>query len=64
MNGDHELIRIIDRVRVELAYTRASLHTYMGDDALTNEIGTLISRCNDTAKQAENLVAKIRERLK
>ena len=64
MNGDLELIRIMDRARIELVYTRASLHQFLRDsEPLNNEIGVLISRCNDTIREADLLITQVRERL-
>lgn len=63
MNGDHELIRVIDRARIELVYTRAALHTHLSEqEPLSNEIGGLISKCNDAIKEADTLITKIRAR--
>lgn len=63
MNGDHELIRVIDRARIELVYTRAALHTHItASEPLTNEIGALISKCNDAIKEADSLISQIRAR--
>ncbi len=64
MNGDHELLRILDRARIELVYTRASLHTYIGEaEPLTSEIGVMISRCNDAVSQTDELISKVRDRI-
>lgn len=64
MNGDHELLRILDRARIELVYTRASLHTYISEgEPLTSEIGVMISRCNDSISQADELITRVRERI-
>jgi len=64
MNGDHELIRIVDRARIELVYTRASLHNYLhAEEPLSSEIGALISRCNDAVKEADTLIGKVRDRI-
>ena len=63
MNGDLELIRIIDRARIELVYTRASLHQFMRDvEPLNTDIGVLISKCNDTIREADLLITQVRER--
>lgn len=64
MRNDHELIWVIDRVRIELSYTRASLRQYIGEDEpLSNELGALVSRCNDASHEADMLMTRIRERM-
>ena len=64
MKNDHELIWVIDRVRIELSYARASLRNFIEEDEpLTNELGALISRCNDATHEADILITRVRERV-
>lgn len=70
MQNDIELRRVVERVRVELVYTRAALRTYLPIAAsvkpvpvetqeIVNSVGAMISRINDTMKEADDLLTKL-----
>lgn len=64
MRNDHELIWLLDRTRIELSYTRASLRQFIGEDEpLANELGALISRCNDATREADKIITRVRARM-
>ncbi len=70
MTDNAELRRIVERVRIELAYTRASLGQFLtmadpgrptdADETRINSVGVLRSRCSDAIKACENLLEKIK----
>ena len=65
-----ELKYVVERVRIELAYTRASLRPFMrmadpgrptdDDETRINSVGNLVSKINDTIKEADDLLTKIK----
>jgi hypothetical protein len=70
MQNDIELRRVVERVRVELAYTRAALRTFLPSAAsvapmpvetqlIVNSVGAMVSRINDTIKEADDLLTKL-----
>lgn len=65
-----ELRYVVERVRVELMYTRASLRPFMAmadpgrptdeENLRINSVGNLMSKINDTLKEAEDLLTKFK----
>jgi hypothetical protein len=64
-----ELLRIVDRVRIELVYTRSALRNFVPlRNAMSEEdraeflnlTGAVVSRCNDTISEVEKLIAEIK----
>lgn len=62
MPTKEDLLYMVERARLELTYSRASLRQFQRvDDADTvASVGALISKMNDTIKEAENLLTKLR----
>lgn len=55
-----EILRVVERARIELLYTRSILRTCIDDPELGNDVSTMLSRCSDAIGEAELLIAKIR----
>lgn len=65
-----ELRYVVERVRVELMYTRASLRPFMAmlkpgqpsdaEEMRIKTVGNLLSKINDTIKEADDLLTKIK----
>lgn len=65
-----ELLRIVERARIELVYARAAMRRFipplkpgdpdLADESIINSVGVTISKINDTIREAENLITKIR----
>jgi len=65
-----ELKYVVERVRIELSYTRASLRPFMrvadpgrptiADELRINSVGNLVSKINDTLKEADNLLTELK----
>lgn len=65
-----ELRYIVERVRVELMYTRASLRPFQKitdpgrpseeEETRINSVGNILSKINDTIKSADDLLEKIK----
>ena len=65
-----ELRYVVERVRIELAYTRASLRPFMRiadpgrpteeDETRINSVGNLMTQINKTVKEADDLLTKIK----
>lgn len=55
-----EVLRVVERARIELLYTRSILRTCIDDPELGNDVSAMLSRCSDTITEAELLIAKIR----
>lgn len=70
MGKNPDLQYAVERMRVELMYTRASLRPFMrvadpgrptvDDEARINSVGDLVSKINDAVKAADNLLTKIK----
>lgn len=70
MGINNELSYTVERMRIELMYTRASLRPFMrmadpgsptGDDeARINSVGNFVSKINDALKAADDLLTKIK----
>ena len=60
--NEDELIRVIERVKIELLYTRSILRTQIDNPKWGNQVSGMLSRCSDTVGEAELLIAAIRER--
>ena len=56
-----EVLRVIERAKLELQYTRSILRTCIDDPELGNEVSTVLSRCSDTIGEIELLIARIRK---
>ena len=56
-----EVLRVVERARIELLYTRSILRTCIDDPELGNEVSTLLSRCSDTIGEIELLIERIRK---
>lgn len=56
-----EVLRVVERARIELLYTRSILRTCIDDPKLGNEVSAVLSRCSDTIGEIELLIAKIRK---
>jgi hypothetical protein len=57
-----EIIRVIERVKIELLYTRSILRTQIDHPKWGNKVSGVLSRCTDTVTEVELLIAAIRER--
>lgn len=55
-----EVLRVVERARIELLYTRSILRTCVDDPELGNDVSTMLSRCSDAIGEAELLIAKMR----
>jgi len=65
-----ELVRIVDRARIELVYARSAMRRFipplkpgdpdLADESIINSVGATISQINDTIRAAENLIEKLR----
>jgi hypothetical protein len=56
-----EVIRVIERAKLELLYTRSILRTCIDDPELGNDVSAVLSRCSDTIGEIELLIARIRK---
>lgn len=61
VNDKAEILRVVERARIELLYTRSILRTSMDDPKLGNEVSAVLSRCSDTIGEIELLIARIRK---
>jgi len=57
-----EVLRVVERLRVELLHTRSVLRNCLEDADLGNDVSGMISRLTDTVAEAEMLIAKLREK--
>ncbi len=55
-----EVLRVVERARIELLYTRSILRTCISDPEMGNDVSTMLSRCSDAITEAELLIAKMR----
>jgi len=60
MRDKVEILRVVERARIELLYTRSILRTCMDDKELGNDVRPMLSRCSEAITEAELLIAKIR----
>jgi len=62
MPTHEDLIYMVERAKLEMIYSRASLRQFQrSDDPDTvNSVGALISKMNDAIKESENLLTKLR----
>ena len=56
-----EVLRVIERAKIELLYTRSILRTCIDDPEMGNDVSTVLSRCSDTIGEIELLIAKVRK---
>lgn len=56
-----EVLRVVERVRIELLYSRSILRTQIDNPELGNEVSPMLSRCSDTITEAELLIARLRK---
>ena len=56
-----DVLRVVERVKIELLYTRSILRTCIDDPEMGNDVSTLLSRCTDAITEAELLIAKLRK---
>ena len=56
-----DVLRVVERARIELLYTRSILRTCIDDPELGNDVSGVLSRCSDTIGEIELLIAKIRK---
>ena len=56
-----EVIRVVERAKIELLYTRSILRACIDDPVLGNEVSALLSRCSDTVGEIELLVERLRK---
>ena len=54
-----EVLRVIERAKIELLYTRSILRTCIDDPKMGNEVSAVLSRCSDAVGEIELLIAKI-----
>ena len=59
-NDKAEVLRVIERARIELLYTRSILRNCIDDPEMGNDVSGMLSRCSDAITEAELLIAKIR----
>ena len=59
-NDKVEVLRVVERARIELLYTRSILRTCIDDPEMGNDVSAMLSRCSDAIGEAELLIAKIR----
>ncbi len=59
-NDKAEVLRVVERARIELLYTRSILRTCIDDAEMGNDVSAMLSRCTDAITEAELLIAKIR----
>jgi len=55
-----EILRVVERAKIELLYTRSILRTCIDDPEMGNDVSAMLSRCSDAITEAELLIAKIR----
>ena len=55
-----EVLRVVERAKIELLYTRSILRTAIDDPDLGNEVSAMLSRCSDAIAEAEILITKLR----
>lgn len=56
-----EIMRVVERVRIEILYTRSILRTQLDNPNWGNEVSGMLSRCSDTLAEAELLIAKLNQ---
>jgi len=56
-----EVLRVVERARIELLYTRSILRTCIDDPQLGNDVSAMLSRCTDAVAEAELLIARLRK---
>lgn len=56
-----EIMRVVERAKIELLYTRSILRTQIDNPELGNDVSTMLSRCTDAITEAELLIAKLRK---
>ena len=57
-----EVLRVVERARIELLYTRSILRTCIDDPDLGNDVSTMLSRCSDAIGEAELLIERLRKK--
>lgn len=65
-----EVRYVVERLRIELMYTRASLRPFMNvtdpgrptddDETRINSVGNMLSKINDTIRSADDLLEKLK----
>jgi hypothetical protein len=56
-----EILRVSERAKIELLYTRSILRTQLDNPNWGNEISGMLSRCTDAIAEAELLIAKLKQ---
>jgi len=59
-HNKEEVLRVVERARIELLYTRSILRTCIDDPDLGNAVSSMLSRCTDAIAEAELLITKMR----
>ncbi len=57
-----EVLRIVERLRIELLHTRSVLRNCLEDAEMGNDVSAMISRLTDAVTEAELLIAKLRNK--
>lgn len=56
-----EILRVVERAKLELLYTRSILRTRIDNPEWGNDVSAMLSRCTDAITEAEMLIAKLRK---
>jgi len=56
-----EILRVVERARIELLYTRSILRTQLETPELCNDVSAMLSRCSDAIAEADVLIARLRK---
>lgn len=57
-----EVLRVVERARIELLYTRSILRTCLDDPEMGGEVSAMLSRCSDAITEADQLITRLRKR--
>lgn len=61
-HDEAEIVRVVERAKIELLYTRSILRTQIENPEWGNHVSGMLSRCSDAIAEAEILIAAIRKR--
>jgi len=56
-----EIIRVVERAKIEMMYTRSILRTLIDNPEFSNDVSGMLSKLSDTVAEAELLIAKLRK---
>jgi hypothetical protein len=60
-HDEAEIVRVVERAKIELLYTRSILRTQIENPKWGNQVSGMLSRCTDAIAEAELLIAAIRK---